>query len=104
MPTDASTLTESRRGKTGIKKPGSGRTKGAVSIVTVSLADLNRTFANPQMRIAVSRKFIEGFGIPYQLMEGQTPPVETPTEEPPVIKPDASKKPSIRTVDFSKKR
>lgn len=66
-------MTTTKR-KTGIKKPGSGRTKGAVSIVLVSLAELNKTFANPNQQIAVSRKFIEPFSLKFDYLEGQVHP------------------------------
>lgn len=85
--------------RTGIKKPGSGRTKGAVSIVTVTLSDLNKVFRNPDMRIAVSRKFVEPFGIEYQLLEGQNVAAVTKTESKIVVQPP-EKKIAIRTVNF----
>lgn len=87
--------------KTGIKKPGSGRTKGAVSIVSVTVEDLVKTFTNPKMRIAVSRKFIEPFGVPYQLLEGQnSPPTQKKASLKPTITPDNSHRPKITTRHF----
>ena len=45
-----------------VKRPGSGRTKGSFSFVTVSLADLNAKFADKNMPIVISRKWAEQLG------------------------------------------
>jgi len=45
-----------------IKRPGSGRTKGSFSFVTVKLSDLNAKFADQNTPIVVSRKFAETVG------------------------------------------
>lgn len=44
------------------RKPGSGRTKGATSFVTVTLAELNENL-KPQATVIVSRRYAENMGI-----------------------------------------
>jgi hypothetical protein len=48
-----------------VKRPGSGRTKGSFSFVTVSLADLKANFADDTQKIVIGRKWAEqcGFNI-----------------------------------------
>ena len=48
--------------KTKIKRPGSGRTKGSFSFVSLTLAQLNSTLTDPNTPVIVSRKFAEGAG------------------------------------------
>lgn len=43
-------------------KPGSGRTKGSFSFVTVTLAELKAKFNDEQMPIVISRKWAEQVG------------------------------------------
>jgi hypothetical protein len=47
------------------KRPGSGRTKGSFSFVTVTLAELQAKFADPTQKIVIGRKWAEqcGFNI-----------------------------------------
>lgn len=44
-----------------IRRPGSGRTKGSFSFITVTLAELNSKFADPNQMIVIGRKFGEPF-------------------------------------------
>lgn len=61
----------SRQSTKGMAKPGSGRTKGAVSIVSVAMEDLLRVFPEPKMRVNVSRMFVEQFNIPYEKLKNE---------------------------------
>ena len=45
-----------------VRRPGSGRTKGAVSFVTVTLNELNDVL-KPEANVLVSRRFAENVGI-----------------------------------------
>lgn len=66
-----------------IKRPGSGRTKGSFSFVSIPLSDLIAKFADTKTPIVVSRKFAEtvGFtgivakpaGSTLESIEGKTP-------------------------------
>lgn len=49
--------TEDNRKKT--KRPGSGRTKGSYSFVTLTMAELIAKFADPTQKIVVGRKWAE---------------------------------------------
>lgn len=80
----------------GVLKPGSGRTKGAVSIVAVTLGDLKKYYRRDDQVIHVSRKFIEQLGVPYELLSSQKQP-ETKSE----AKERRSAAPAINTKDFS---
>lgn len=48
-----------------VKRPGSGRTKGSFSFVTVTLAELQAKFADPTQKVVIGRKWAEqcGFNI-----------------------------------------
>lgn len=51
---------KSRNRKT--SRPGSGRTKGSFSFATLTLAQLNGKFSDPNMPIQVGRKWAENTG------------------------------------------
>jgi hypothetical protein len=42
-----------------VKRPGSGRTKGSFSFVTVTLAELNEKFKDPTQKIVIGRKWAQ---------------------------------------------
>ena len=57
------------------RKVGSGRTKGATSFVTVSLAQLNDTL-KPQATVIISRRFAENVGISGRAFSATTKNIE----------------------------
>jgi hypothetical protein len=73
-----------------IKRPGSGRTKGSFSFVTVTMKDLNTKFADPEMPVIISRKWAEQVGFKdivskpatdtIHSIEGKTPETKVPAK------------------------
>jgi len=70
-----------------VRRPGSGRTKGSYSFITVTLGELNAKFNDPTQQIVIGRKFAEGVGFKATAVkatdiagriEGQTPETRVP--------------------------
>ena len=58
------------------RKAGSGRTKGATSFVTVTLAELNENL-KPQATVIVSRRYAENMGITGRPFSATTKNIES---------------------------
>lgn len=78
-------------GQPKVRRVGSGRTLGATSFVSITLAELNKNIANPNAVIKVSRIQMEALGFQFK---PTAEPIQVQTLAPSVAKT------AVQEVDF----